>query len=198
MLKVAKFLKTSELVTPSSEAGTMSLWHGGNLDNLESFTTQKKGRYEYGSGLYLTTHYGTAAKYSKGSRRLWLVTISKGNDGKTANLNMENVKTFVSNHIVKKKQPEILQRMEKYNKGGQISFDIFNNILLNEDVLKPSETENLRRFIVDNGIDYISVSNAFGWGETMIVLFNLKKIISKQVIKPKDKIEIFDLPTDFN
>lgn len=164
MLKVAKFLKTSELITPSSEAGTMSLWHGGNLDNLESFTTQKKGRYEYGSGLYLTTHYQTASKYSKGSRRLWLVTISKGNDGKTANLNMENVKTFVSNHIVKRKQPEILQRMEKYNKGGQISFDIFNNILLNEDALKSSETENLRRFIVDNGIDYISVSNAFGWG----------------------------------
>ena len=122
MIKVSKFLKTSELITPSSEAGTMSLWHGGNLDNLESFTTQKKGRYEYGSGLYLTTHYQTASKYSKGSRRLWLVTISKGNDGKTANLNMENVKTFVSNHVVKRKQPEILQRMEKYNKGGQISF----------------------------------------------------------------------------
>lgn len=198
MIKVAKFLKTSELIVPSSEPGTLSLWHGGNLDNLESFTTQKKGRYEYGSGLYLTTHYQTASKYSKGSRRLWLVTISKGNDGKTANLNMENVKTFVSNHIVKRKQPEILQRMEKYNKGGQISFDIFNNILLNEDALKSSETENLRKFIVDNGIDYISVSNAFGWGETMIVLFNLKKIISKQVIKPKDKIENFDLPTDFN
>jgi hypothetical protein len=48
------------------------------------------------------------------------------------------------------------------------------------------------------GVDYCIVDNAFGWHEKMIVLYDMKLIITKTVIKPKDKIEVFDLPTNFN
>lgn len=52
-------------------------------------------------------------------------------------------------------------------------------------------------FMVDNGIDYCIVDNAFGWHERMIVLFNMKKMVKQKVIKPTDKIEEVDLFTKF-
>jgi hypothetical protein len=42
------------------------------------------------------------------------------------------------------------------------------------------------------------VSNAFGWHEMMLVLFNPQKIVNIIKITPKDKIEVYDLPTEFS
>jgi hypothetical protein len=42
------------------------------------------------------------------------------------------------------------------------------------------------------------VNHPFGWGNaTMIVLFNMNKIVNTQVVKPKDTITDFDLPAGF-
>lgn len=95
----------------------MSFWHGGNLhDNYEAIS-QKRGRYEYGPGLYLITKYDEAIKYTKGQRK----------------------------------------------------------------------------FYIDNNIDYNIVYNPFGWGEKMMVLFNMRKIVNIKRIFPKDKISQYDL-----
>jgi len=52
--------------------------------------------------------------------------------------------------------------------------------------------------MVDNGIDYQIVSNAFGWGETMLVLYNMDKITDTKRVMPNDEIIEYDLPTKFN
>ena len=42
----------------------MNVWHGGKLeDSYQDSISHKKGRWEHGPGLYLTTHYDTAKKY---------------------------------------------------------------------------------------------------------------------------------------
>ena len=64
-----------------SETNTMTFWHGGNLDDYnQGAINQKAGRYEYGPGLYLITKYSEAIKYAKGSRKLYKVTVEKGNN----------------------------------------------------------------------------------------------------------------------
>lgn len=171
----------------------MQFWHGGDLDNYDDIISQKNGRYEYGPGLYLTTHYDTAKKYAKGRRKFYMISVEKGNDINKSLFDIDKVKEFVNNYVIKNKQREILQRIEKHNKENTIKGYIFNNILLNEKALSPRNTSNLRQFLIDNGVDYEIVDNPFGWGEKMMVLYNMKKIKNVKQITSKDKIENYDL-----
>lgn len=171
----------------------MQFWHGGDLDNYDDIISQKNGRYEYGPGLYLTTHYDTAKKYAKGRRKFYMISVEKGNDINKSLLDIDRVKEFVNNYVIKNKRREILQRIEKHNKENTIKGYIFNNILLNEKALSPRNTSKLRQFLIDNDVDYEIVDNPFGWGEKMMVLYNMNKIKNVKQITAKDKIENYDL-----
>lgn len=186
-----KYLKTFNESTDFEN--NMQFWHGGNLDNYDDIIAQKNGRYEYGAGLYLTTHYETAKKYAKGSRKFYLISVENGNDINKSLLDINKVNEFVNKYVIKNKRKEILQRIDKYNNENTIRGYIFNNILLNEKALSPRNTSNLRQFLIENGIDYEIVDNPFGWGEKMMVLYNMNKIKDVKIISPKDKIEKYDL-----
>lgn len=178
---------------------TMNFWHGGNLDDYDDIIAQKSGRYEYGAGLYLTTHYDTAYKYSKGSRKLYLITVEKGVDINDAVLDYEPVKSFIQKYAVSSKRKEVFSRLERFNKDGKVKAYVFNNILINEKAIKPINTQELRKFLVSNGIDYEIVDNPYGWHEKMMVLYNMTKIVKTVIVKPSDKLtnEMYNLPTDF-
>ena len=187
-----------ELISPSTEPNTMSFYHGGNLtfDPDESFA-HAKGRFEFGPGLYCTTHLDTARKYAKGSRKLYLITIQKRNDVQDIRIGIDNILEFIKWYVIAKKKREVLDAIKDRIKDDMVDADIFLNIIINYDAIKPSNTNNLRRFIVNNSVDYCLVSNPFGWGEMMIVLFNMKLIVQKKVITPKDKVEYYELPTEW-
>lgn len=191
--EVVKEVFGENKIVPPDIPNTMNFWHGGNLDDYGDTVAQKNGRYEYGPGLYITTHYGTAQKYSKGSRKLYLITVEKGVDIHDATLDVDNVIKFISSFVIAGKRKEILGMMQKYFSNGKIRANTFNVILLNNKAIKPSNTINLRSFLVENGIDYEIVDNAFGWGEKMMVLYNMKKIANVIKIKPSDEITVFDL-----
>lgn len=194
-----KSLLNDSIITIPNIPNTMSFWHGGNLDDDYDNISHKKGRFEYGAGLYITTHYGTAVKYSKGSRKLYLITVEKGNDLRYSLIDFDKIKSFISDYIIKTKQKEVLNRLIKYvNDQNKIKGYLIQNIILGENAIKPTNTKYLRQFYIDNGIDYEMVDNAFGWGEKMMVLFNMKKIVNILKINPNDKITVFDLPTEFN
>ena len=196
-MKFIEFL-VEDVVEISKEPDTISLWHGGNLTKELILIPQKNGRFEYGAGLYATTHYDTARKYSKGSRKLYKLTLRKGNDANNARIDYVKAVGFVNQFVIKSKRKDIIQWLERFVRDDTISADIFNNVILNEKAIKAVDTVHLSQFFVDNGIDYLLVPNAFGWHEMMIVIFNLNKIIDVQLIKPSDKIIDYDLPTTFN
>jgi hypothetical protein len=77
-----EYLKESNnnIIIPPNIPNTLNFWHGGNLDEFDDIISQKNGRYEYGAGFYITTHYGTAEKYAKGKRKLYLITVEEGLD----------------------------------------------------------------------------------------------------------------------
>jgi hypothetical protein len=156
----------------------MELYHGGNLDEYNDVIAQKSGRYEYGAGLYLTSHLETALKYAKGSRKLYKITIRKGKDIHDATIEFDKINEFIKKYVISSKRKEIVERVEKYNVDGKIKAYILNNIILNEKAVTPSNTKYLRNFLIENGIDYEIVDNPYGWGETMVVLYNMDKIVN--------------------
>jgi len=177
---------------------TMTLWHGGNLNSeFTDSLAHKKGKWEYGPGLYLTTHYNTARKYSKGGRKLYQITIERGLDLDDALIDTQKLYDFVTYHTIGNKKNIIKTSIAKYDDNGKTRASIFLNSIINNNAIKAAETNTLRKFLVDSGIDYSLVSSPFGWHEMMVVLFNMDKIIDKQIITPNTKIDVFDLPTEF-
>jgi len=185
--------KIDNEIVPPSIPNTMNFWHGGNLDDYNDIIAQKNGRYKYGAGLYITTHYETAKKYAKGSRKLYLITVEKGVDINDAFLDLDKVKEFVSMYIIGSKRRMLMDRLEKYTDNGKVIADVFNNIILNDSAIKSTNTRYLRNFFVENGIDYEIVDNPFGWGEKMMVLYNMKKIVNVIHVKSTDRITQYDL-----
>lgn len=203
-LKIISIKKTSDVLKESTEISppvipnTMNFWHGGNLDSYDDIIAQKTGRYEYGPGLYATTSYEVVKRYAKGSRKLYLLTIEKGVDIEDAFIDLEKVTEFMNSYVIGSKRKPVMERLSKYIEDGKVPASIFNNLILNHQAIQSTKTKFLRSFLVSNGIDYEMVDNAFGFGEKMIVLYNMNKIINQIQIKPGDKIQVFDLPKNFN
>ena len=127
-----KFKLNESEITPPNIPNTMNFWHGGNLDYYDDIISQKNGRYEYGPGLYIATDYGTAKKYAKGSRKLYLLTVENGVDINYAFFDVDKVKEFIDFYVIVSLKKIILNRIEKYIKNDKVPGYIFNNIILNE------------------------------------------------------------------
>lgn len=189
-----KFRINEALIKIPKIPNTINFFHGGNLDNIDDFISQKKGRYEYGVGLYLINHYETALKYSKGARKLYIVSVEIGTDLEKTLIPKDKILTFIKYFIVGTKKKMVTERILKYEKeDGMIPAYIMNNVILNEEAISSSNGKHLMEFYVENGIDYNLISNPFGWGETMMVLFNMKKIKKIIRINGGDKLESYDL-----
>lgn len=186
-------LINEENIIPPNIPNTKNFWHGGNLDDYVDNIAHKKGRYEYGPGLYAITKYDVAKKYAKGNRKLYLLTIENGNEISDMFIDRKAVNYFVNKYVISSKRKQLLENYERHFNDEKINASIFLNIILNNDAIKSSDTDKLRSFLLHNNIDYELVDNPFGWGETMIVLYNMDKIKNKIIIKPKDNIELFDL-----
>lgn len=164
-------------------------YHGGNLDSYTDFINMKKGRYEFGPGLYLTNHYSTAAQYAKGSRKLYKVTVEKGLDINDAYFNSKDIQYLLDVFIPSSMKKEIKARLERYIKDdGSIKASIVNNNILNSGKLTPKKATELQKFLVKKGIDYEMMDNSFGWGEKIMVLYNTRKIDTIERVNPKDDI----------
>ncbi len=185
----------TEIVAPNLP-NTRNFWHGGNLSEYSDVIAQKNGRYEFGAGLYLTTQYDVAKKYAKGSRRLYIITVENGNDIRNSFINTDAAIKFVSDYCITSKRKEIAQYLRSYDTNGKVKAYLFNNMLINHKAVKPSHTKILREFLVDNNIDYEIINNAFGFGEDMMVLYNMKKIVKTTVFGPKDRMDNYNFPTN--
>ncbi len=178
---------------------TLNFWHGGNLDddNYQDNISHKKGRFEYGAGLYLTDSYEVVQKYTKGSRKLYLITVEKGNEISDCTLPVSKVLKFIERFVIKNKKSLVMERLSKFLDNDDIKADIFNNIILNSSAIKPSDTENLRSFLVENDVDYELTSNIGGWGGQMMVLYDMSKIVNVIKRTPKDEIESYKIKNNY-
>lgn len=174
---------------------TLNFWHGGNLDEYNDVISHKKGRFEYGAGLYLTDSFEVVQKYAKGSRKLYLITVEKGNEINECKILKVKILKFIDRFVIKSKKSLVLERLSRFlnDEALDMDADTFNNTLLNLSAIKPSDTEHLRTFLIENGIDYELTSNIGGWGGKMMVLYNMDKIVNTIRITPKDEIQDYNI-----
>lgn len=129
----------------------------------------------------------------QGSRKLYIITVEKGNDITDSKIPLQNAIDFINSNVSKNVRRDLFERMKKYTKNEMVDADVFNNLILNGKGLKGSKTSNLRQFLIDNNIDYEIVHNAFGFGEKMMVLYNMKKIVNVYRFKSGDTLDNWDL-----
>jgi len=182
-----------KVIVESHENENRNLFfHGGNLDYFDynEIIIPKKGKYEYGFGLYLTSSRKIADTYSKGSRKLYLVELDNDivdlNDV-FVNINEVNstLKTILSkNDFLKLQQPlnRVAERFE-----GEINLGTLNIIMINNDILKPKYGKAIIKFFISKGADAYVDRNTFGWHETTVVLFNFDKIKNIEKLDRNDE-----------
>ena len=159
---------------------TITMWHGGNLDNIDYNLSHKTGRFEYGAGLYLSNDLNLILnKYAKGGRKLYLVTVEKGLDLEDALLDFDKVKTFINNYIKVSFRKSFIDTLAMKLKDGKVPAYRFNNMIINHKAISASKTNLLRKFLVDNGVDYEYTHTAY-MGK-LLVVYNMNKV--KNVIR---------------
>lgn len=177
-------MKLIDLFENSITTNTMQFWHGGDL--LAS--TPKRVRWEYGPGLYLTTNYQVAAKYAKGNRKLWLVTVEKGVNANDVPLPKDDAIQFIKYNFGKLKAKDLIPKLE--TDGWNV--ERFISFMTNE--LPNSKADELKQFILSCGVDYSTDNRTEGYSNTLLVLYNDRKIVAKRAITAKDTIKHDDLP----
>ena len=189
------FTENKNILKESKE--TMTFWHGGNLDDYNYNLSHKSGHWEYGPGLYLTTSYDVVDKYTKGSRKLYKVTVEKGIDLNDVYLSLNIFYDFVKSNVIGLKRKIVLESINRLQKNDTLNAEIFLNIIINNKAISNSKTNILKQFFIDNNIDYNIVDNPFGWKGKMMILFNNKKILNIKKMTSKDVIDEYDLPQTF-
>jgi len=191
---ITKISEFTQLLESTREV--MTFCHGGNLDDMGDIA-YKTGRWEHGPGLYLITQYNVVQRYARGSRKLYKVTVEKGNSSDEVRLPIHAVMEFVKRYVTKNKTKEVIASIERLTEDDTLLADTFMNIIINNDAIKNTNTNELRQFFVKNKVDYSLLDNTFGWGEKMMVLFNMDKIVNIERHKPGDKLDNWNFPKHF-
>jgi hypothetical protein len=186
-------IKEEEIIIPK-DPNVMHFFHGGDLDEINNDIQQKSNRQAYGAGLYLTTSYDVVQKYNKGNRKLYLVSVRKGNDLDDKVFPLETVMGFLTTTYSKPKVKQIVEWLNyRPLQNNEVPAYLINNILINHKLLTPKISNLWKAFLVKNGVDYELTENAFGWNETMMILYNTNLITNIRRIYPKDKLPTYDL-----
>lgn len=184
-------MKINEILLENQE-NVMTLWHGGRgLEfSYQEMLPHKKGRWEHGPGLYLTTHYETAAKYAKGGGKVYEVTIRKGTNINDVTIDKQEAIDFIKKIVIKRLQPGIIENIERAAQRGDnpevIRINIIVNLCLNYDALQAANTVLLRQFLVNHGVDYDIEPRFGGRNETVVIVYNPKCITKVKSVKASD------------
>lgn len=190
-------------ILKESNSDTYQLYHGGSgLEySYKDTMSHSGGRWEHGPGLYLTNYWETANKYSKGSRKLYLVTIKKGIEDKDVRIPIEKIKEFVNDVVIKSKRKEVLSACDRVMlrmKNDDIHGDTLINIIINEDAISNTNTSKFQDFLIDCGIDCHIERSFGGRDEIVVVVINPKIIIKVEVIKNSDIPNNYAFELDVN
>jgi len=166
---------TTDLGNQFKEKDYMIYYHGGDLD--KNFKYHKKGRYEFGVGLYATERLDEARKYAKGNRKIYQLIVEKGNDINDVKFDTDKCIGFIKYYAKVDKRKELIENINKKSQENKIPGYFFQNIILNDNAITHTNTANLREFLVKNGADYEIHDKTFGFPEKMIVIFNMNKIV---------------------
>jgi hypothetical protein len=173
---------------------TINLYHGSRAwSGTPEVRGAKKGRVEYGPGLYLTTSYETARKYSKGGGSVlrigldpaivWLESARMPLVGALELVrSLRGAKTRLER--VSHDLAAAAERMKDRLGGDVVPVPSLVNLLVNLDLVSGANGPVVAAALVKLGIE-ASLVNA-KHDEDWVVLFDPRKIVSVDVVKPFD------------
>ena len=169
--------------------GEITLWHGGRgLEfNYQDVIAHRSGRWEHGPGLYLTTHYETAAKYAKGGGKTYRVTVQQGTDIGECEVSLDDATEFVNRYVIGRLKKVLIDDLkDNLRRVGHLNAEVLVNLCLNHSALSLASTEHLRKFLIGNGVDYIVVNRFGGRDEKLLVVVNPAKISRVDIVPARE------------
>lgn len=160
----------------------------------------RKGRYEHGPGIYLTTGLETARKYAKGRGAVLRVEVDSDFVWlQDAVLPTETLVDWVMSQSRLKHRREIVEDLDRAAKRvedrlgeGMSWVETLVNLTVNREALSGDAGPSLAEFLSDHGIGASLVTNAIGRGEDWVVLFDPSKVITWERVGPNEST--WDLP----
>ncbi len=160
----------------------LTLYHGGHRLEYDyrDFRPHKNGRWEYGPGLYLTNKISMAQKYAKGQRTVYTVDVILDETKELSNveIDIDDAIAFTNRFIKVAKRKETINWLERsLSRSGKLYAHVMVNLCLNGNALSSANTVELRRFLVDNGVDYAHDDMSMSSAE-VYVIFDPSVILS--------------------
>lgn len=177
------------------------MWHGGNRwTGRAEIRSAKKGRAEWGPGIYGTTDYFRANEYAKGGKVTQLVEFQPRMLLSEAAIGLHTLAEFVNSSAPKTKHTDILgvlrdcsERNKIGNRqvlgeGPMVHADVIVNMWVNTDLAHGKRGPALSAFLSELGIDAHcdTVTSFSGTPEHWTVIFNPDVITDHRVVPAKE------------
>lgn len=178
----------------------VKFYHGGTAwgSNKPMVMPAKKGKYECGPGIYMTTSYSRAKSYAGGNKIVQLVAVDANKIILPNEVKVEliDVMNLISSIKIKNRR-QLTQDLENSFKRGRNSANIVINLLVNNEALSGDAGPVVAKWLSDHGIT--ADFNKFH-SEEWLIIFDPSIIIKVTKVDPelvKGDFE-FDLPMVFN
>lgn len=179
-----------------ADVGTIVLWHGSKRwDGPPRIVESRKGRVEYGPGIYLTTSIDTARKYSKGGGSVMRFEVARDlrwlEDSK---IDYHHMLEFLRSRPRLRNRDKIIDDIGRYLsrrrdggfRGDDIPAAVLVNLMVNHQAVTGEHGPALAEFYVANGIDAgVDHKGSEDW----VVLFNPKKIVSHRKVPASERAD---------
>lgn len=181
----------------SARDAVLVLWHGAKRwDGPACVRPPREGHYECGPGIYLTTHYSTACKYSRGGGALMRMELDPGLHWlEKSKLDLAMVNDFVKDLPRLRKRREILadlasnaQRMQSH----QVDAAVLVNLGVNHRAFAGQIGCEVAKFLAAQGIH--ASLNAKSGTEEWVVVFDPRVILSVKKVPASSIDSDFDFP----
>lgn len=160
---------------PSDSTPVLKFWHGSQRwDGHPQVGPSKKGRYEAGPGIYLTTHRNRAAGYAKGAGSLVYVEASIElrllEDARLTRQQMAEALAALPRLRNRKKIEADLDECAERHPDGRLFASYLVNLIVNHEALTGGAGPALARWLTEHGIDASRQSQS--GNEDWLVVFN--------------------------
>ena len=189
---------------------TFQIWHGSRRwDGEPEIRPAKKGRAEWGAGIYGSTHFETCTGYAKGGGKVQLLTIQKTRVLEQSCIPLETAIAFIKKSIPKSQvrsfiddctafaervQDRILSHSSPVGelKDGDLWFPAENlrNLMVNSDLSSGVRGVALAKFYADLGIGLSTSRGGMKSEEQWTVIYDPKLIVSWKAHTYESALEV--------
>lgn len=184
-------------MTPVS-GKTFQIWHGSRRwEGEPEIRAARKGRAEWGAGIYGSTHFETCQSYAKGGGKVQLLTIqqtrileksciplSTAIDFIRKSIPRSQAKSFIEDceGIAERQQDRILTHNDPIGelKTGDLWFpaESLRNLMVNADLSAGVRGVALANFLVEHGIGLSTARGGMKADEAWTVIYDPRLIVS--------------------